>query len=447
MKTIPLAIALLFSSVAFAQTKTIDFYSSSGSSRYSTQGTIKSLNLPIKDNTVLLSDVNNDAYVTLNNNYPIFSRLIRNNLSAYQMLNEFKGENVSYKDKTVKILGNSGDKVIVEDNNVVRFVPIEDIQIPKSFFNNSQNGLKVTFNQNIKDSDNIYFSQIEPKLRFSNSYDSVINGNDIKVVHFLNITNSSLKTFDNVFLNFFFSPMNIQESMNLPVAMAAPMMNMAKSARADVSAPPQFENSNLNDLKMISIDKPITIYPNINKIKFSENTYPVKQFAKLNIEKKHQIFHVFNDNPKDFSKDDLATMDKEVEVSYKNFVESFNKQDFTIQNIIEITPSKDKVLPSGSFSVYEKSNNQDKLIISTPIQHTENKSLELFKGNNQDLKIKNIKFKLDKQNNVSHKFYAAYADIESLDVENLGKKAFELKINDKLIKILPGKTETIKINK
>lgn len=446
MKAIPLTIALLFSSVSFAQTKTIDFYSSSGSSRYSTQGTIKSLNLPIQDNTVLLSDVNNDAYVTLNNNYPIFSRLIQNNLSPYQMLNEFKGEKVTYKDKEVKILGNSGDKVIIEDSNVVKFVPLEDIQIPKSFFNNSQNGLKVTFNQNIQENDSIFISQVEPKLRFTNSYDSIINGNSIKVVHFLNITNSSLKTFDNVLLNFFLSPTNIQESLTMPVAMAAPMMNMAKSARADITTAPQFENNSLNDLKMISIDKPITIYPNINKIKYSENNYPVKQFAKLELDRKHQIFHVFNENQKNFPKEDLEAMDKEIEVSYNSFIESFNKQDFMIQNIIEITPSKDKLLPSGSFNVYEKSNNVDKLIVSSSIQHTENKSLELLKGNNQDLKIKNIKFKLEKQNNVSQHYYAAYANIESVEIENVGNKAFDLKINEKTFKVLPGKTETFKIS-
>lgn len=444
MKTIPLAIALLFSPVAFAQTKTIDFYSSGGASRYSTQGTIKSLNLPTQDNTVLLSDVNNDAYVTLNNNYPIFSRLIQNNLNAYQMLNEFKGAQVTYKDKQVKIIGNSGAKVIVEDNNVVRFVPIEDIQIPKSFFNNSQNGLKVTFNQQIKDTDTIYFSQSESKLRFSNSYDSIINGNKIKVVHFLNINNSSLKTFDDVYLNFFFSPMNIQESISRP--QVAPMMNMAKSS-SDMAVPPQFEQSTLNDLKMISIDKPLTIYPNINKIKYSEDSYPVKQFAKLHVGKRHQVFHIFKDNLKNFSKEYLTSIEKEIEVSYKDFVESFQHQEFTIQNIIEITPTKDKLLPSGSFNVYEKSNNQDKLIISTPIQHTENQSLELTKGNNQDLKIKNVKFKLEKDNNIPKKYYVAYATIESIEVENLGTKAFDLKVNNnQTVNIPPGKTTQVKIS-
>lgn len=59
LKHLSLAIAtMLATQVALAQTKTLDFYSSSGSNRYSISGKVKELNLQVNKNGLLIPEAN-----------------------------------------------------------------------------------------------------------------------------------------------------------------------------------------------------------------------------------------------------------------------------------------------------------------------------------------------------------------------------------------------------
>ena len=87
IKIISLAVlSLCLSQSIFAQTKTLDFYSSSGSNRYSIYGKVKDLKVPVTKNSILIPDANSEAYVKLNTQTPYHARFIESDLNLYQLI-------------------------------------------------------------------------------------------------------------------------------------------------------------------------------------------------------------------------------------------------------------------------------------------------------------------------------------------------------------------------
>lgn len=437
----------LASQAAFAQTKTLDFYSSSGSNRYSIAGKVKDLNLIVDKNSVLITEANSEAYVKLNGTSPYHLRFIESDLSVYQVIEFNKGKTIKVNDKDVKLVGAQGDKVIADDGNNIIFISFDDVKIPKTFLSDAQKGLKASFSKEIKPEDVIYFSQPERQLSYNNSYESVIDGNKLNLVHYLNINNASLNTFKDVYLNFFLSENNIQENIHLPIMKSARVMNMAAMEADAIMPAPVFENAEVQNLKTISIKEPMTIYPNFNKIKYLDKSYPIEQYADLDLDKKYKIYLGIKFNPKDIDVSG-SVVNKVYSERLDELKDRVKKHGENFKNIIEVKVDKGDVLPNGKLDIYEGVKGQDKLIVSTNISHNENKPLKVIKSKNNDLKIINIELeqlKNDKNSKESDKVLEVlqndrevWVKLKSIEVENMGKDEYTLNVLGKKTKIKPG---------
>lgn len=439
--------AVLASQAAFAQTKTLDFYSSSGSNRYSIAGKVKDLNLIVDKNSVLITEANSEAYVKLNGTAPYHLRFIESDLSVYQIIEFNKGKTIQVNGKDVKLIGAQGDKVIADDGKNLIFISFDDIKIPKTFLIDAQKGLKASFSKEIKPEDVIYFSQPERQLSYRNSYESVIDGNKLNLVHYLNINNASLNTFKDVYLNFFLSENNIQENLHLPMMKASRAVAMNAMEADSIMPAPVFENAEVQNLKTISIKEPMTIYPNFNKIKYLDKSYPIEQYADLELDKKYQIYLGNKLNSKDV--DVAGSFVNKVYIARLNELKDrVKKHGENFKNIIEVKVDKGDVLPNGKLDIYEGVKGQDKLIVSTNISHNENKPLKVIKSKNNDLKIINIELeqlKNDKNSKESDKVLEVlqndrevWVKLKSIEVENMGKDEYTLNVLGKKTKIKPG---------
>lgn len=450
LKPIYVAVAsLILSQSIFAETKNLDFYPS-GANRYSISGKVKELNLPTSQNSILITNANSDAYVRLNNQAPYHLNLIESDLNLYQIIEFNKGKLINYKGNQVKLISAQGDKVIAEYENNIIFIPLNEISIPKTFLNDTQKGLKASFVNSVGPEDNLYFSQAERQLNYKNTYESIIKGDNIHLAHYLNITNSSPKTFENVYLTFFLSETNIQERM-YPVAPMAMAKGMVASADMAASLPPPtFENDSVQNLKNISIKEPMTIYPNFNKIKYSEKTYKIDQFAKLSIDDKYDIY--LGDELEDKANlKDLKTPGTPTNIVYLRELESLKdsiKHSIILDNKINVVLDKNDVLPSGKLDIYESVKNQDKLIVSTNIGHTENKNLEIFKSRNNDLSVIDVNFEIIdnlslKLNDKSKRVILKLKDIQ---IENKGSEPYVINLNGKKTSMGPNSTIRLLLN-
>jgi len=442
LKLLSVAVAsICFSQISLAQTKTLDFYSGNGVNRYSILGKIGDLNLPIEKDTVLITEANSEAYVKLNDVLPYHLRFIEEDLNLYQIIELNKGKNILYKGNPIKLIGSQNDRIIIESNGNILFVPLDEVSIPKTFLNDAQKGLKASFSANVNSNDILYFSQPERQLSYNNSYESNISGDYINLTHYLNITNSSVKTFDNVYLNFFLSETNVQNRIVLPPmpvmakSMAAPML---ESSIQDTS----FDEGVVQNLKTISINKPTTIYPNFNKIKYVEKKYPLEQYAKIELQNTYDIY-LGDEINKDLSNlKDLNVKGTSLNNAYIDRIEKIKEiiKDSSnhVRNMMNIKVEKGDILPSGKIDIYETVKSQDKLIVSTNINHTENKDLEVFKGKNSDLKIIDVELvEINSSQAIRNwdKSKRKTFNIKSLEIENVSDKDYIINVLNKKVKI------------
>ncbi len=438
-KLISIAVATLcLSQSVLAQVKTLDFYSNSGSNRYSILGKIKELNLPTENNHVLITNANSNAYVKLNNNSPFMVRFIENDLNLHQMIESNKGQMISHNGKNVKLIGLSGDKLIVEQDNKISFIPLVEVSFPKTLLNDAQKGLKVSFSENVKPEDTLYFSQPERQLSYNNTYEAVLNKDSVTIAHYLNVMNNSSKTFDNVFLNFFLSETNVREighrkAMVASAMVRSEMMRMSNDMAADEA--PSFDENQVQNLKSIKIQKPMTLNPNLNKIKYTDKAYSVEQYVVFALTTNHVVYLE-------------GLQDKKVENTVlvkkvEDIKAQIKSHEMNLKNMIEIKVDKKDILPAGKFDLYENVDGQDKLIVSSNISHTENEPIKLFKSKNNDLKISNVVMKENKElRRIDSKskpeiMWLTYR-VESLDIKNESNKEYVINIFDKKIKIAPN---------
>ena len=431
-KTLSVSMAIVFmSSNLWAETKTLDFYSSNGVNRYSISGKISELNFPVSNNSILITQANNEAYVKLGNLTPYNVRFLEQDLNIYQIIEANKGKNILYKGQNVKLLGAQNDKIVIQKDDAIMFVALDDISVPKDFINDSQKGLKVSFARDINSDDILFFSQPERQLSYSNSYDAIVHNDSVSLSHYLNINNMSGTTYDNVYLNFFLSETNIDNSVLRP--MPQMVRAMAAAPISDINEAPEFENDVIQNLKSISISKPTTIYPNFNKIKYSEKNYMLKQYAKIDIQENYDIY-LGDVIDKDLTNlKDLKVQGTALNDIYMERINRIKKNILSVQvrNFMDIKTDGEDILPSGKISIYEEVNKQDKLIVSTNINHTERKNIEIFKNKNNDLKILDVQF-TDVNNALGARNWQELKTlklkIKSIEIENLSALPYTVKV-------------------
>lgn len=445
LKSIHLAVlATLLSSTAFSATKTIDFYSTNGNNRYSIVGNIKDLNLITEKNTVLVKEANADAYITINNKLPYYVRFLKDDLNLYQVMEANKGKIIKHNNKDVKIIGFQGENVVAEADNGIIFISMKDIVLPKTALKNTSKGLQATFSDSIKGEDKLFYSQAERNLAYNNSYSSRIVGNKINIAHYFNIMNSSTKTFEDVYLNFFLSQTNVAADRMRPMmAKSAMMETMDVASMAPAMPEPTFEKENIQDLKTISLKNPVTIYPNLNKIKQSEKTYDLEQYAKVDLEKNHSIYlGKINKDEKNTimvkgSKLNNLLIEKVIELR-RNLISN----NLSVNNILDIKVPSVDVLPSGKFDVYDNIKGNDKLVVSTMISHTEGSTLEVVKSRNNELKLRDVVFnnKLGDEILVNSQVEVL---IKSVVIENMGEQPYVVNMFGKKTVVKPKSKITI----
>lgn len=440
LKVIPLAVTtLILGTNVFASTKTIDFYSTNGTNRYSIEGKINELGLEVNNNSLLIPDANNQAYVKLNQDKPNHLRFIRDNKHINEIIEANKGKNINYKGANVKLLGMSNDKVMAEKNGSVIFIDLENIEIPKSFLEGNEKGLKVTFSKPINPNDVLYYSQPEAGLSYKNTYQANIKEEGkISLTHYLNIQNNTQNNYENVYLNFFLSETQVMMPRMQSVAANAKMMVAASpvAEMADMS----FEQNELQDLKQISLKSPVNIYKDMNKIKYLEKDFPLKQYVEVTIE---PINEIYLRNETGLSKNDMLKIIEAEQDQIRNRL----KDNLIFQNVLDIELDKNIILPNGVIDIYEPLKGRDNLIISTSVSHTEKENLKVIKNRNNSLKVKDIKFKeLDVQQLLNKKINPINFKIESVDVRNEDSKAYTLRVNNKNVVIPANSTVTVKLN-
>lgn len=449
-KIINLAVlATLMSSTTLfaASNKTIDFYSTNGNNRYSISGEIKDLDLEINDKTLLIKEADSDAYVTLNNNLPYHVRFLENDISVYQVIEGNKGKTIKYKDKEVKILGFQGTNIVAESNEGVVFIPVENVVLPKDKLKDSKKGLQATFKNSIKDTDKLFYSQEERGLRYTNTFSARINENKINVAHYFNIVNSTKKTFEDVYLNFFLSQTNIAND-RMPRAMPVMAMKSNMESVSNIALPePDFIQDDVQSLKTISIKDPVTIYQNVNKIKYTDKTYSMEQYSKIHLRKNH-IISLGNYNKEDTKTVGVegSKLNKLYKENVDNYRDNLLRGNIGIDNIISIKLNKEDVFPAGKIDIYENVKGNDKLIVSTQIGHTDGEKLEVLKNNKGDLKIRDVVFKKFELKDVTADFtnnFNVELLIKSVVIENIGNEVAVIEIFDKKYTVKPNSKLTI----
>lgn len=392
IKLLTAAILSALSAQSFAITKNIDFYSGSysGSNRYTVSGTVSDLaDKSFSGNSLLVDGINQSAYITLNGHTPYLLTYNEQEINLYDLFNKNKGKQITIANVTYTVVGHTGEFLVLStaDSDSYTFKKIDsNIQIPKDWVMNGQKGLRATFDEVIKPTDKLYYSQLESGLGYKNEYQAIIKDDKkIEFVHYVNINNSTGKSYENVLLTFFLSEANIQDRIR-PVmykSMARAETMMASDMNQD-SGKPDFQIGSISGLKTISIDEPVNINPNMNKIKYNDKNYDYENYVTLAFDNSYAIYIQKEKN--------IAEYEKEYKEITDTVRESLlrNKEIFT--DMIRIKTDKVDILPSGDLEVYDKQNGAERLIISTNTQHTENSDLEVIKSKNRDLKIKDISF-------------------------------------------------------
>lgn len=446
LKILSVAILSAISLQSLALTKTIDFYSSNGVNRYSVSGKVKEIDdVDVYKNQIMIHNANRFTYLTVRKQTPYHIHYTENELNVYQIFENNKGKKINYNGELVKIISLQDGKLVAESSKGIVFIPLDNLVLPKDFFNEGKKGLKASFEKDINEDDSIYYSQPDESLSYSNSYQGVISNNEIKFTHYLDINNSSQNTFENVYLNFFLSETNIQRNVR-PLArnlMMKANMAVSQEMMSDSIEKPVYENQNIQNLELISIKDPVNIYPNQNRLRYTEKSYPKEEYSKLNVTQDYRIYFGNElDNKSTYA--EFVTKNTNLNNEYIKKIDSLitdiKNNERLFENMINIKVDKNDILPEGKIDIYETLNNNDKLIVSTTIGHTENKSLELFKNINRDLKITAIEFYDVKEESYKKTIPEKYIDlkVKSVTVENVGDLSYKIQLFGNVIEIKNG---------
>lgn len=385
--------AALISQSSFALTKQMDFYSNGN--RYSVSGDISEFkNITKKDNLLIIDDAKQDAYITLDKKTPYFIAYNEQPLDLNEVLNQHKNENIMIDQREYTLISVQADGILVssveKENQYIFIKDPKNITLPQSWLTEKQQGLKAFFDSNVKDTDKLYYSQFENGMNFSNRYQvDLKDDKNLKLTHYIQINNGTNQTYENINVSFFLSDVNVNAAR--PVMFYKANMAMARGAVAeDMSVDkPEFLNSDIGTIKSVSLDKPITIYPNMNKVKFEEADLKYKEITKFNFNLRNVFPTISNKITDEYVK---------TESGRDNLVTKV--KDMVSQNVLSSSPSsfkdyivienKDKLFPAGDLEIFKGDDNARKLIVSDSIRYTENKNIEVLKKSNSDLTFKSI---------------------------------------------------------
>lgn len=462
LKLLTIAVLSALSVQSFALTKNLDFYSgNSNANRYTVFGKVSELP-EVKANGKLLfvENIENNAYIRLNDQSPNYIGYVSNDSDLYSILKSNKGQELTIPDGTryekFKLVDVMNDLLVLESIDATnskdyKFVKIDqNLVLPKSWFVSSSKGLKALFDNDIKTDDVVYYSQQEGNLNYTNEYQGVLkNGKDFKLVHYVNVFNGSDKVYDNVNLNFFLSEANIQNNKPMPLYRGKGVSMMAASMEMDTAGKPEFSTVDVGELKAISLKEPVTIYPNTNKIKHTEKVYPYEQYTQMNMEKEYRLY--FNsESQSNAENDDAKSYEKWLNKSKIDITNNLiNNQDF--KNMILVKLDKTDIIPSGDLQVYDNVNNVEKLIVSTNVNQTEHKDLDILKSENKDLKVSNVVFfketTKEMQVNNYNKAKSVFLAIKEFTLKNNGKIDYNVSVNGEKHLVKAGSSVVISLEK
>lgn len=405
-----MSILSLFIQNAYSLEKNLDFYKNTN--RYSVSGNLEELkDISHNKKSLIINDANETTYITLNDNFPNKTYYQNQDLNLVNIINQNKGKIIKYTQyvgpESYKIINFDGGSMVLQNMKSKEYLFINDLKeftLPKELVSDYEKGLTAFFDTDINKTDILFYSQIDNNLNYTNNYQIRLIDNDkLRLVHYIDVQNSSNKTYDNVTLSFFFGDMNINNS---------PIEFRRKSSRTEMAAMSsfndsqiEFENEDFSNVKVISIKKPISVYPNFNRIKYADNDYSYQLITKIN-----SITTEYGDIP-----DDLI-------------LESI-KNSKIFNNYIEIKRNSTDYIPDGSVSIYEKFKDKDRLIVNTNIRSTTNKNLELLKNKNLDLKVSHINIQkvrllTEQRNNQKEEIYKKI--IKSIKIKNEGKESYKI---------------------
>lgn len=401
------SILSLFIQNAYSLEKNLDFYNNTN--RYSVTGNVGDVKeLSYNNKAITLIEGNESTYVTLNDNFPNKTYYQNQDVSLTNIISQNKGKELNYNNKNYKVIGYNGVNLVLQNLETKEYLFINDLKelkLPSEWVANYEKGLTAFFDNVINKNDLIFYSQLDNNLNYTNNYQiRLINQDKLKLVHYIDVQNSSDKTYENVNLSFFFGDMNIN---NQPIHFMrkSSMMEMARTTSSFNDNVAEFETDQFANVEVISITTPINIYPNFNRIKYTENDLDYHVITKI--------------NPINKEYGDIS--DSEILEYFKNS-KLFN-------NYIFIKRNENKFIPNGTISVYEEYKGKDKLIIDTNIHNNSSKNIELLKNNNLDLKITNVniqKVHLLTENKDGDKKEIYKKIVKSIKIKNEGKEQYKI---------------------
>lgn len=386
----------VLASQAFAVTEQLDFYANGN--RHSTSGQLKDFkNITKYKNYLIINDAQQDSYVTLNKKNPYFITYNEQPLDFNSVLERHKNEKITINGKEYKLIDVQNNGVVVQkdqDSEEYTLIKnVEDISFKKNWLREQEKGLKVYFQNDLNNEDLLSYSQIENGLNYKNKYQvELVDDKNLDLTHYIQIDNGTNKVFENINVSFFLSDINVNKS---PIMFKGNMMAMqSRAIESDMVEKPEFQNTDLDNIKVISLKSPITIFPNMNKINFEEKKFNYEEISKINIDIKNYLPSIRLDLALKFEQDskNIEEYKNQLKSSIKN---NLDEQKYKFQDYIVIK-NKDKIFPAGNLDVYQGADR--KLIVSDNIGYSENKDLEILKKSNSDLEIIDFNLDIDKIN-------------------------------------------------
>lgn len=405
-----ISILSLFIQNAYSLDKNLDFYKNTN--RYSVSGTLEELkDISFDSKSLRLQEGNESTYIKLNNNFPYKTYYQNQELNLANIINQNKGRIIKYApfavQESYKIISFNGVSMVLQNIKTKEYLFLNDLKefsLPQDFVADYEKGLTAFFNKDINKDDIIFYSQLDNNLNYTNTYQiRLIDKDKIKLVHYIDIQNSSDKTYDNVTVSFFFGDININ---NRPIHLMRKNSSLEMATmRSFNDQPVEFDSTDFSNTDLISITNPINIYPNFNRIKYTDNDFQYQLITKVS-----PINTEYGDVP-----------DEQILESFKNAK--------LFRNYIAIERDNLNFIPDGAVSVYEEFNGKDKLIVNTNINSTKNKNIELLKNNNLDLKITNIeiqKVRLLTEQKTDPKEEIYKKLIKSIKIKNEGNETYKI---------------------
>lgn len=405
ISTLSLLALSVMTANTYALEKNIDFYN--GTNRYSVTGAVSEFkDLKFQDNSITLMNGNESTYVTINKESPFSIYYTNQELSFENIINQNKGKSLIYKDKSYTVVGYSYQTLVLSEqsstpnSNYLFISDLKTFELPQDWVVDYEKGLKATFNTKINPTDQLFYSQLDNNLNYMNTYQlKIIDKEKIKFTHYIDVTNNSNQRYDNVNLSFFIGDMNIN---NRP-----PVSYLEKESRVRVQAlsvassdsAPIFEQQDFSNVKVVTMKEPVTIFPNFNRVKYSDDTLNYQLITKID-----GIQKIYGD----MSDSDILENLNKIK-PFKNYL-----------SIIQKDPSV--FIPSGKVNVYEELKNNDKLIIETNLNSIQNKPIELLKNTNQDIVITSAIIKTTAKGDSKNKYLEK--SISKITLKNKGKEDY-----------------------